>query len=219
MKSTPQMDPEPRMNTQSVTPFACALALVTTILATPNDARAQAPAANSPAKLVAENRSAAARTDSFDMKLKLLEAAWKRGDYDLARSLTHSLRDTVIQTQREEQSPGTSLIEVQQFQTVDSLEPAWRQWALGWKYCKELWIEDMAGELRTSEPIEVSLSFPADQATSLIREVRVARAVNGQLVEVPSQVFSEVRRGAERFCKILWMVDSQPRQKQSCFFF
>ena len=159
------------------------------------------------------------RTDSFETKMKLLEAAWQRKDFDLARSLTHSLRDSVVQTQLEEQSPGASIIETSQFQPVDSLAASWKQWAHGWKYFKLLSIEETAGEARTDEPVEVLLSFPNDQVTSLNREVRVARVSEGRLIEIPSQVFSEVRRGDERFCRILWMADSLPKQKQSVFIF
>ena len=54
--------------------------------------------------------SAAERTDSFETKMRLLQDAWQRKDYDLARSLTHSLRDTVVQTQVETENPGTSII-------------------------------------------------------------------------------------------------------------
>ena len=39
------------------------------------------------------------RIDSFEEKLRLLQDAWKRGDHDVARSLTHSLRDSAIQAQ------------------------------------------------------------------------------------------------------------------------
>jgi metal-sulfur cluster biosynthetic enzyme len=159
--------------------------------------------------------SAAERSDSFETKMKLLEDAWQRKDFDLARSLTHSLRDTVIQTQVEEQSPGVSLIETAKFRSVESLGASQAKWAIGWKYCKEISVEETAGEARTSEPIEVTLSFPADQVTSLIREVRLAKVDGGKLVEVPCQVYGELRRGNERFAKILWMVDSPAKQKQT----
>src|SRR4029079_8254651 len=33
------------------------------------------------------------RTDSFEEKLKMLEAAWKRKDFRLTRALAHSLRN------------------------------------------------------------------------------------------------------------------------------
>ncbi len=162
---------------------------------------------------------AAVRTDSFEIKMKLLEAAWKNGDYDLVRSLTHSLRDTAIQTQVESASPGKSLLASAQFQLVSSLDPAWQQWGQGWKYVKQISVAETAGESRSFEPVEVLLSFPAEQVTSLAREVRVARISEGGLIEVPSQVYQEVRRGAERFCKILWMAECQPHQQQDYLVF
>ena len=36
---------------------------------------------------------------------------------------------------------------------------------------------------------------------------------------MPCQVFGEIRRGDERFCKILWMVDSLPKQRQDFLVF
>lgn len=158
--------------------------------------------------------SAAERSDSFETKLKLLSAAWEKKDFDLARSLTHSLRDTVIQTQLEEQPAEKSLVETRQFQPVEALGASAAEWAKGWKYYKEISIEEPSGESRTSEPIEISLSFPHDQVTSLIREVRLARVDKGRLIEVPCQVHSELRRGHERSCKILWLMDSAPKQTQ-----
>ena len=158
--------------------------------------------------------SAAERTDPFETKMKLLHDAWQRQDYDLARSLTHSLRDTVVQTQVEEEDPGTSLIPASQFQTVDSLPTPWKQWAHGWKYVKQISIHETAGESRSSEPVEVLLSFSDDQVSSPARELRIARVADGRLIEVPSQVFRELRRRNECFCHVLWMADSLPRQKQ-----
>lgn len=158
--------------------------------------------------------SAASRSDSFETKLKLLTEAWEKKDFDLARSLTHSLRDTVIQTQLEEQPPAISLVETKQFQSVEALGNSAAEWARGWKYFKEITVEETSGEARKSEPVEIALSFPYDQVTSLIREVRFARIENGRLIEVPCQVHSELRRGRERSCKILWMMDSAPNQTQ-----
>ncbi len=184
------------------------------VLTTGNVLWAQAASTDAKATGVREN-AAAARTDSFETKMALLEAAWQRKDFDLVRSLTHSLRDTALQTQLEEQTPGTSLVETSQHQTVSALGVDFSKWAQGWKYCKQLSIEETAGESRTSEPIEVTLSFPNDQVTSLIREIRIARTENGKLIEVPCQVYNELRRGNERWCKIVLMVDSQPKQKQT----
>ncbi len=163
--------------------------------------------------------SAAERTDSFETKMRLLQDAWQRKDYDLARSLTHSLRDTVVQTQVETEKPGTSIIPASQFQTVDALPDPWRQWARGWKYVKQISMTETAGEARSSEPVEVLLSFPEDQVCSPGRELRIARVTDGRLTEVPSQVFGEVRRGNQLFCHVLWMADSLPGQKQTFLFF
>ena len=77
--------------------------------------------AQEPAKGDNVATAAQRRSDSFATKMRLLETAWENQDFDLARSLTHSLRES-----------------------------------------------------RHSEPIEISLSFPADQVTSLVREIRVA---------------------------------------------
>lgn len=159
------------------------------------------------------------RTDTFETKIKLLEQAWKNGDFNLARSLTHSLRDTVKQTQLEKESPGKSLVATSEFLRVDSLGAAAKAWAQGWSFCKALSVEETAGEARKSEPVEITLGFSANQATSLTREIRMARIDDGQLVEVPCQVHGEVRRGEERFCKIIWMADSLPKQKQQYLVF
>ncbi len=158
--------------------------------------------------------SAAERTDSFETKMKLLQEAWEQKDYDLVRSLTHSLRDTARQTQAEEQPASQSLVETRQFQLVESLGSTAAEWAQGWKYVKEVVVAETAGEARKSEPVEVSLSFPDDQVTSLAREVRLARVDGGRLIEVPCQIFHELHRGSERSCQILWLMDSEPNQSQ-----
>lgn len=159
------------------------------------------------------------RSDSFETKMRLLAAAWEQRDFDLARSLTHSLRDTVVQTQHNEQPPTISLVGIDQLGTVESLAGEWKEWARGWKYFKTLTVEEMVGELRHSEPVEISMSFPVDQVSSLAREIRVAAVSRGRLIELPCQVFGEVRRENQRYCRILLMVDSLPKQKQDLLVF
>lgn len=163
--------------------------------------------------------SAKDRTDSFETKMELLQDAWERKDFDLARSLTHSLRDSVIQTQHEEESPGQPLLPAGNFGRVETLPAAWQKWASGWKYFKSIAVEEPAGEPRLSEPVEFLLSVPGEQVVSLRRELRLAAIRNGRLVEVPCQVFREVRRGGEQFATVLWMVDCKPREKQAYLFF
>src|ERR1051326_8358540 len=137
--------------------------------------RARAAAENSKANSVSAIQSAKEttywdRTDRFEDKLKLLEAAWQRKDFRLARALAHSLRSTAIQAQAEEESPGTPLFSAARHEMVEPLPAAWRNWAQGWKYCKVLTLEETIGQGRPPEPVEVLLSFPAEQVTSLARE-------------------------------------------------
>ncbi|WP_010583858.1 metal-sulfur cluster assembly factor [Schlesneria paludicola] len=162
---------------------------------------------------------AAARSDSFETKMKLLQEAWDRKDFDLVRSLTHSLRDTAVQTQTEEQAPPKSVIETSHWRTVESYGPSIAKWARGWKYAKELQVQESAGDARVSEPIEMTLSFPADQVESLAREIRLARYVDGTLTELPCQVFHEVRRDHERVGSILFLCDSRPKEQQRLLVF
>ncbi|MBL8818532.1 MAG: DUF59 domain-containing protein [Planctomyces sp.] len=163
--------------------------------------------------------SAAERSDSFEEKMKLLQEAWERRDFELARSLTHSLRDTVIQTQHEEEPAGQSLIPAEDFRTSETLPEEWRRWSNGWKYFKTLTIEETAGEIRRMEPVEIRLSFPGDQITSLRRELRLARISNHRLTEVPCQVFHEVTRQGLKYASILWMAEPEPLAKQTYFVF
>lgn len=159
------------------------------------------------------------RTDSFEEKLRLIEAAWKRRDFRAARALTHSLRDSAIQAQHEEESPGKPLIAAARFEAVAALPPAWRGWAAGWKYFKTVHLDEPLGLERSPEPVELLLSFPAAQVTSLAREIRVARVADGALREVPCQVHGEVRRGTERLAKVLFMAGGTMHQRQTYLVF
>jgi len=159
------------------------------------------------------------RTERFEEKLKLLEAAWQRKDFRMTRALTHSLRSTAIQAQAEEEDPGTPLMAAAQFHKVESLPAYWRSWAEGWNYCRILVLEETIGEARSDEPVEVLLSFPAEQVHSLTREVRITRVTDGMLKEVPSQIYNEVQRGNERLCRLLFMAEIGAHQKQTLLIF
>ncbi|MFM8468516.1 MAG: metal-sulfur cluster assembly factor [Limisphaerales bacterium] len=158
------------------------------------------------------------RTDSFEEKLRLIEAAWRKKDFRLARSLAHSLRHSAMQAQAEEEIPGQPLGPAK-FALVESLPVSWRAWARGWKYCRALHLDEMLGIERPPEPVEVLLSFPAEQAASLAREVRVAQVEDGALKEVPCQVHGEVRRGTERLAKVLFLARGRRHQRQTFLVF
>ena len=159
------------------------------------------------------------RTDSFEEKLRLLEAAWRRKDFRLARSLTHSLRQTTQQAQAEEENPGPTLPAPAAFTAVAALPPAWRAWAKGWQFCRALHLDETLGITRPPEPIEVLLSFPAEQVTSLAREIRLARVHDGSLHEVPCQVHGEIRRGNQRLAKVLFLAGGAMHQRQTYLVF
>ncbi len=155
------------------------------------------------------------RTDSFEEKIKMLEAAWKRKDFRLARALAHSLRNTAIQAQSEEQISGDPVAGNSRLESVNSLPAPWRAWAQGWKYFQVIVLDETVGQPRPPEPVELTLSIPAEHAASLGREVRVARVAGGHLREVPCQVYGEVRRGQQRSCKVLILATGAAHQRQT----
>jgi metal-sulfur cluster biosynthetic enzyme len=150
------------------------------------------------------------RTDTFEQKLDLLKGASERRDFRLARALIESIQNTLLFAQQEEESLGTPLLRADVFARVSELPPPWQEWARGWLYFKVLALDETAALARAGEPIELVAAFPADQTESLTREVRVARidSAKGELREVPCQVSSEMRREAERTCRLVLLVDS-----------
>src|SRR4051812_13516384 len=91
------------------------------------------------------------RTDSFEEKMRLLEAAWRKKDFRLVRALTDSLRSTALQAQAEEEDPGLPTLPAAQFVTVDSLPAPWQQWAQGWKFCRAVHLDETLGVDRPME--------------------------------------------------------------------
>lgn len=180
------------------------------------------------------------RTDHFEEKLDLLESAWAKKDYRLVRSLTDSLRSSGLQAQVDQIDPGVPVSVSSQFSEVKDLPLPAQAWAKGWKYYKVIAATPSAKtrkaaqgtqllgypvnsnpvpEFNSQEPVELLLSFPSDQVRSLCREIRVAQLVEGNLQEVASQVHSELRRGKELFCKLIFMAPGQPGKKQTYLIF
>jgi metal-sulfur cluster biosynthetic enzyme len=168
---------------------------------------------------VSMTETVSSQSDSFEDKMKMLQKAWDKKDYRLARALTNSLRISELQAQADHEDFGTPLIAASQFGTVSSLPDSWKNWAKGWKYYKVVNLEEKVGIQRKAEPVEVLLSFQSSQTTSLAREIRVVEIKDGILTEVVSQVFSEIRRGAEKICKILFLADNQGKEKRSYLIF
>lgn len=189
---------------------SCAVIMLTSCFTQANSALAQ------PARL-----PAATRSDSVDTKLRLLQEAVAKQDYDLARSLTHSLRDSFLQIQHESTPLADSAIPLDQWTKVESLPVAWQAWAKPWLYCKRFEVRETSGLQREQEPVEIAVSFPSDQVTSLSRELRVARIEQGQLVEVPCQILREHFRPEDRLrhAQVLLMLDCQANATQQLFLF
>ena len=150
------------------------------------------------------------RTDSFERKMKLVEAAWAKKDYRLARALLASLRSTAMQAQAEEESLGEPFAGVER--PVTELPAAWQALAKGWTKFQVLQVDETAGVGRPPEPVEIVLRAVAG---NLAREARVALVDGGRLREVPCQVFSEIRRGKERLCRLLFFASGGPHQRQT----
>ncbi|MBL8228358.1 MAG: metal-sulfur cluster assembly factor [Bryobacterales bacterium] len=157
------------------------------------------------------------RTDPFQEKLRLLEAAYRRKDYRLARALAQSLRNTAIQAQVEEEPAGTPV--PAPVQSVESLPAPWRNWAKGWSSYQVIALDETVGQNRPPEPVEVTLTVPVAECASMAREVRVARVGGSELREVPCQVFHEVVRKGERSAKVLFFASGPAHQRQTYLVF
>jgi metal-sulfur cluster biosynthetic enzyme len=153
------------------------------------------------------------RTDTFDEKVRLLQEAYGRKDYRLARAIGDSLRNSIALEQQQQASIGTPAIGAESFIAVAELPVALREWARGWIYAKVVALDETVGLARTGEPVEFVAAFRDDQAASLRREVRVARFDGGKLREVRSQVAEEVRRGRERHCRLTFFGDSPAHER------
>lgn len=161
------------------------------------------------------------RTDTLEEKLKLLRAAVEARNFRLARALTESLKTTVTFAQQEEEALGAPLLRAESFGRVEQLPQPWREWARGWSYYKVLALDETVAVERSGEPVEVVAAFRADQAVSLLREVRVARMdqASGELREVPCQVSEEIRRGAARMCRLTFLAHSPAHSRSSYLVF
>jgi metal-sulfur cluster biosynthetic enzyme len=145
--------------------------------------------------------------------MQLLEEAYRRKDYRVARSIADSIRQSLTLEQQQHTSIGAPVLEADSSIPLADLPQQWRDWARGWTYAKILALDETVSLARSSEPVEIVAAFRQDQATSLMREVRVARVVDGSLREVRSQITEEVRRGGERHCRITFFADSPAHQR------
>ncbi len=153
------------------------------------------------------------RTDSFDEKIRLLRAAYRKKDYRLARSIGDSLRHSITLDQQQQAPLSGDIIGPEYDLPVAELPAAWRDWARGWSHARILGLDETANLVRTGEPVELVAAFPEDRVHSLRREVRLARVDGSILREVRSQVTEEVRRGRQRHCRLTFFASAPAHQR------
>ncbi|MDA0334857.1 MAG: hypothetical protein O2782_06815 [bacterium] len=150
----------------------------------------------------------ATRSDSIEVKMRLLQQAYSNGRRDLAMSLLESMKDT-LQYEKQRRLPDSAPLSCagEALSTRD-LPDAWRTWAHGWSWCKVLELHETAGLERTGEPVNIAVAFPESETTDLRREVRVAIVdAAGRLRQTVSQVYHESCERGERHCRLVFAVD------------
>ncbi len=149
-------------------------------------------------------------TDSVQGKLRLFQAAYAAGNYDLAMSLSESIKDTITFQRQMHGALEQPQLGAEDFAQTSELPPAWSRWARGWAYFKPVRLFETVGIARSNEPVDLSVGFRVDQTTDLQRELRVARLDTPRqtLREVPCQVYGESRRGKERRCRLVFLADA-----------
>ena len=106
-------------------------------------------------------------TDSVPDKLKLLEAAYAAGRFDVAMSLAASLKETLDFERHASATLPEPAIAADHFLAVDDLPKPWSAWAEGWKYVKPLTLFETIDLARRAEPVDLAIAFRADQCDDL----------------------------------------------------
>ncbi|MEZ6054426.1 MAG: hypothetical protein R3C02_24070 [Planctomycetaceae bacterium] len=147
-------------------------------------------------------------SDSVQTKLQLLQAAHARGEYDLAMSLANSIKDTLTFERQLADVPAADIGSDVKL-AVRDLPMAWSAWADGWQFGKPVSLFETVGIARESEPVEMTIAFKIEEIDDPVREIRVARIDpdNGQLREIRSQVWEDLRYGGERRCRVMFLAN------------
>ncbi|MGH2458578.1 MAG: metal-sulfur cluster assembly factor [Chloroflexota bacterium] len=169
----------------------------------------------------ANEDSYASRTDSVETKLTLLRAALAAGRYELAAALADSVKDGVQAERQLRAEPGQPVLSAGAARETASLPQPWREWARGWSAYQVLTLVETAGLDRQREPVDVLVSVPTGPTTRLAREARLARVdpTTGALVEVPSQIDDERRRGGERSGRLVFFASVPARGRETYLLF
>ena len=99
------------------------------------------------------------RTDTFDEKMRLLEAAYRRKDYRVARSIADSIRQSLTLEHQQQTSIGVPVLDSGSSIPVAELPQSWREWACGWSHVKVLALDETISLERIGEPVEIVAAF------------------------------------------------------------
>ena len=102
------------------------------------------------------------RTDSVEEKLRLLRTAHQEGNYDVAMSLSESIKYTLTLERQSEAPKARAAVGAGSFGEVAELPRSWSEWARGWLFYKALALRETQGLDRSREPIDVRIDFRAD---------------------------------------------------------
>ena len=154
-----------------------------------------------------------ARSDTVNVKLRLLREAHATGNHDLAMSLAESVKNTLALTRQIQPLSTAPQLPTDRFISVAQLPLPWEKWSDGWSYCKRFSLCETAGIERRGEPVEVTVAFHVNQVTDLQREIRIARVdrLDHSLHEIRSQVYGERFHRGERQCRIVLLADVPAR--------
>jgi len=159
------------------------------------------------------------RTDKFEVKKELIKSAWEKKDFRQVRALANSIRISSNQARIDNEIPGVPVSASSDFKKVSDLPVQWQNFAKGWGYFKTFSVADKNNFNRSQEPVEVLLAFPTDKVKFLSRELRLAKLDNGKLSEVVSQVYNEIKRDDNLYCKLIFLADCKANDKQTYYVF
>ena len=155
------------------------------------------------------------RIDSVEAKVEALSRALATGDHAVALALADSIKDGVrAEAAFASAVPSDGDADAHaSWSPVSGLPNLWQAWIAGWTHFRIVTVTEPVGRLRDHEPVDIEVVVPVAMATSLARELRVARlelsASGTSLVRVISQVYGETRsRGPNpvRRAHLTWSV-------------
>jgi metal-sulfur cluster biosynthetic enzyme len=100
------------------------------------------------------------------------------------------------------------------WENTSQLPTAWR-WDPAWAYAKRLTLSNRTAHARVGEPVEVEAFFHASQAADLHREVRVLRATDTGVEQVPSQICCQEREDDALRARLFFLADVPAHGEQT----